>query len=794
MIQSFLKTNIRTLLKNKRNSIISIGGLSVGIAVVILIVIWIEDELSFNKYHSNYSTVARVMQNNTENGKIYTSPVFTTGLGTLLKNSYGSYFDKVVLVRARIENRVISNKEKKFTQNGYFMQPEGPQLFGLKMISGTLDGLNEMNSILLSEKLSEKLFGDTDPVNQLVKMDASWDLRVTGVYEDLPSNSDFREATFIAPLDRYLNGSSALENWNNYNMHIYVSINSKAGLQDISEKIKDVLKPYSPNTSPDIFLHPMSRWHLYSDFENGVNITSEQLKYVWMYAIIGLFILILACINFMNLTTARSEKLSKEIGIRKALGSTRSELIRKFIGESLLITVLSFILAIFLTDLMIPYFSEAIGKNLSIPWTNNWFLIFCTAFVLLTAMLAGSYPALYLSSFNPLKAIRGGTHDGRLVELPRKVLVVFQYIVSIILIIGTLTVNRQIQHAKNRPVGYQREGLISLRVGAQEFKGKYNLLRSELLNTGVVNEMATSNYPATTILGNNNGFDWKGRNPEFNPTFNTINVSYDYGKTVGLELVKGRDFNREFHSDLSGVLINESALKLMELKDPVGEIISGRSPYDQPTTRYTILGIVKDMVKGSPFEPARPSIIFLTESDLSWLFIRINPEIKPSIALPVIESVFNKIIPSIPFDYKFADQEYNLKFAEQERIGKMALFFTVFAILISCLGLYGLAAFLAENRTKEIGIRRINGAKVTSILIMLNIEFVKWIGVAFIIACPFSWYFMHQWLLGFVYRTELTLWIFVFSGLLSFGTALLTVSWQSWRAATRNPVEALRYE
>jgi putative ABC transport system permease protein len=794
MTKQFFKSIIRILINNKRDSIISIGGLSLGIAVVLLIVIWIQDELSFNKYHSGYNSIAMVMQNNIENGKIYTSPVFPTGFGTLLKTSYGNYFDKVVLVRTPAENRVVANGLRKFTQNGYFMQSGGPQLFSLRMVYGSVDGLKETNSILLSESLAEKLFSKSDPVNQLVKMDANWDLRVTGVYKDLPANSEFSDATFIAPIERFFQSNPNLENWNNYNMQIFVGLQPNVEFRDVSNKIKDILKPYSPDSKPEVFLHPMSRWHLYSQFENGVNITSEQLKYVWMYGIIGLFILLLACINFLNLSTARSEKSAKEIGIRKAIGSTRGQLIRKFLGESFISAFISFALAIVLTDLIIPFFSEAIGKSMEIPWNNKGFTIFCLVFIIITALMAGSYPAFYLSSFDPVKAIRGGTRSGSFIALPRKILVVFQYTISIILIIGTLIVNKQIQYAKDRPIGYNRDRLISLRVGSPEFRGKYNLLRNELLKTGVVNEMATSNYPVINTKGNNNGFDWKGRRPDFNPTFNTITVTAEYGKTIGLEFIEGRDFNREYHSDLSGVLINESAMKLMELANPIGEIISGKPPHDQQTTHFEILGVVKDMVKGSPFEPARPSIIFLTESDLSWLYIRLNPDKSVTQALPEAEAAFNRIVPSIPFDFRFADQEYESKFTEKERIGKMAAFFTVFAIIISCLGLYGLAAFLAENRTKEIGIRRINGAKVIQILVMLNKEFVKWIGIAFIIACPVAWYFMDKWLQGFIYRTDISIWIFGSAGVVSFGTALLTVSWQSWKAATRNPVEALRYE
>ena len=793
MLKQLGRTIYRTLDKNKRFSIISIGGLAIGIVVVLLIVLWIHDELSFNKCYKNYDTVAEVMRNDFENGQIYTSPILPIGLGTLLKSSYGNYFEKVAIVRSQVESRIIASGEAKFTENGFFMQPDGPTIFSFEMVYGSQNGLKDINSIMLSESLAKKLFGVADPVNQLVKMDATWDLRVTGVYKDMPNNSEFREASYLIPLDQYINGWLTLDSWNNYNMKIYVQLHSKAEYEHISVSIKDVMKPYSDISKPDIFLHPMSRWHLYSQFENGLNITSEQLKYVWMYGIIGFIVLLLACINFMNLYTARSEKYAKEIGIRKTIGSTRQQLIRKFLGETFLMTVVSFALALFLTGLVIPWFSEVTGKELSMQWNNQWYWIFSLAFIIVTTFLAGSYPAFYLSSFDPIIAIRGGSRTGVYRAFPRKLLVIFQFAISISLIISTLTVNKQIQFAKERPVGYTREGLISLRPGSSEFYGKYDLIRNELINTGVVEDMATSNYPVTNTLGNNRGFEWDGKDPEFNPTFNTIDVSYEYGKTIGLQFIEGRDFSREFHTDLSGVLINESALNLMGLKSPINKII-WKPSNNQEIKYYTIIGVVKDMVKGSPFEPARPSIIFPSENNMSWLYVRIKPSISANAALPKIEAALSKIMPSTPFNYKFADQEYNAKFKEKEQIGKMAAFFTIFAIIISCLGLFGLAIFLAENRTKEIGIRKINGAKEIEIILMLNKDFIKWVAIAFAIASPIAWYAMNKWLESFVYKTELSWWLFIGAGIISMAVALLTVSWQSWRAATRNPVEALRYE
>ncbi len=799
MFKNYLKIALRNLKKNKGYSFINICGLGLGMTVAMLIGLWVHDELSFNKYHENYSHIAQVYRNNIWQGNIETNTATVTGLGTHLKETYGEYFENITMVRARIEERVVASGEKKFTQSGYFVQPGFPDMFTLKMVSGTRVGLQDMKSILLSESLAKKLFGDVDPVNQVIKMDARWDLKVTGVYEDLPKSSTFNVATYFVPLDLYLDGWSHLNVWDNYNMYLYVQIHPGVDFERVSAIIKDAMKPFviveynASAASAEIFLLPMSRWHLHSQFENGVNVMSDNLKFVWLYGIIGVFVLILACINFMNLSTARSEKRAREIGIRKTIGSMRRQLVIQFLSESFLVTIFAFVLALSLVQLVLPWFNEVAGKELSILWTNSGFWLGSFAFIVFTTLLAGGYPAFYLSSFNPVKAVKGNFRPGRSAALPRKVLVVKQFTISIALIIGTMIVYQQIQHVKQRPVGYTREGLLQLRPRSPEYWGKYHSLRDELKKTGVVYEVAEANYSVTNTLGWNPFFDWKGRDPDFNPSFNTIRVTHEYGKTVGLQFIDGRDFSRELSTDLSGLLINESALKLMGLENPVGEIISWDPPH-QPFAYYQILGVVKDMVKGSPFEATYPSIIFLSEDDLNWLYIRINPQVSVSEALPKIREAFNRIVPSAPFDYEFVDDVYAAKFQAEERIGKLAGFFATLAIFISCLGLFGLASFVAEQRTKEIGIRKVVGASVTNIWYMLSKDFILLVIFSCVAAIPIAYYFLNGWLQKYEYRMEISWWIFIGAGVGALLIAMLTVSFQAVRAATANPVESLRYE
>ncbi|HEY5825210.1 MAG TPA: ABC transporter permease, partial [Cyclobacteriaceae bacterium] len=630
MFRHYFTIGWRNLLKNKGYSFINIGGLALGMTVAILIGLWIYDELSFNKYHSHYNDIVKVYRNHDWHDERLTNPVHPTGLATVLKSDYSSHFEKVVLVRSRIEERVVALGADKFTQRGYFMQPEGVELFGLKMKVGTVNALNDMNSIVLSESLAKKIFGDKDPMNQVLSMDAKWDLKVTGVYEDLPKNSEFNEASYFAPLDRFIDGWSDLNVWNNYNMHIYAQLHPGSDPSSISTSIKEAMLPHideeTKKSKPELLVVPMRDWHLFSEFKNGVPVTSERMKFLWFYSMIGVFVLLLACINFMNLSTARSEKRAKEVGIRKSIGSYHSQLVYQFFSESLLVSFLAFVIALALVIVLLPSFNSIADKNIVIPWTNPLLWIAGLSFSLLTGLLAGSYPALYLSSFNAVKVLKGTFKAGRFASAPRRSLVVVQFTVSISLIVATIIVYQQIEFAKNRPVGYSRQGLISLHSRSPEMKGKYEVLRNELKKTGVVEEMAESNYAVTSNLGWNGEFDWKGKEKDIvDPTFNINRVTFEYGKTIGWDFKTGRDFSKEFSTDRAGVVINETARKLMKLENPQGEIlVRGQGEGRQ---EFTILGVIQDVVKGSPYEPTDPCLYFLTEQDEEWIYIRMKENV-----------------------------------------------------------------------------------------------------------------------------------------------------------------------
>jgi len=688
------------------------------------------------------------------------------------------------------EEHILAAGNKEFTQAGNYMQPKAPDMFSLELIHGTRQGLQDPHSIFLSQTLAKKLFGDRDPLEEIVKIDAQTDVKVTGVFKDLPNNSDFRTTSFILPFDLF---NIPKDDWTNYVILIYAQLNDQSDINQVSAKIKNLLSDYTKGQegTHELFLHPMSKWHLYSTFENHVAVTSDQLKFIWFYGIIGVFVLLLACINFMNLSTARSEKRAKEVGIRKAVGSLRSQLIKQFYGESLLIAFFSFVLSLFLVELTLPWFNKVADKEIAILWNNPGFWIAGLIFTFITGLLAGSYPALYLSSFNSVKVLKGTFRAGRFATIPRKVLVTAQFTVSIALIIGTAIVYRQIQYAKDRPVGYSQAGLISLQMKSPDFDRKYDVLKTELLNTGVVENVARANYAITDTRGWNGGFNWEGKPALEGQSFNTIFVDQEYGKTVGWELLQGRGFSKGLATDSASIILNESALKLAGLKNPVGQIVKWE-PGWRPAMYFTIIGVTRDMVKGSPFQPTYPSVIFLGKGN--WLFAKIRENTDIRKALAKIEAGFKKVITDVPFDYKFVDEEYGLKFAAEERIGNLAMFFAALAIFISCLGLFGLASYVAEQRTKEIGIRKVLGASVFNLWKLLSWDFVTLVIISGLIAIPVAWYFLNSWLQKYEYRTNMAPWIFAAAAGGALFITLLTVSFQAIKAAIANPVTSLRTE
>lgn len=783
----------RNLIKNKGYSAINIGGLAVGMSVAILIGLWIWDELSYNKYHKNYDRIVRVMQNQNFNGEIGTQVANPYLLSSEIRNKYGSDF-KYVLQSSWNNQHTLTYGDKKLLKNGSYFEPEVTEMLTLKMIRGNRNGLKEPYSILLAESVAEAYFGNEDPMNKIMKLDNAVDVKVTGVYEDLPYNTSFRELTFILPWDLYIIRETwikKMENpWGSNFTQTFAQLSDQADLEKTSAKIRDVklnaLSPDERRYKPAIFLHPMSKWHLYNDFKNGIN-TGGRIQYVWLFGIIGLFVLLLACINFMNLSTARSEKRAREVGVRKAIGSARWQLITQFFSESFLVVIFAFVLAIILVFLSLPFFNDVSDKKLSLLWLNPVFWIMGIGFSLLTGIIAGSYPALYLSSFQPVKVLKGTFQAGRFASLPRKVLVVLQFAVSVVLIIGTIVVHQQIQHAKNRPVGYSRESMIWTSSN-EVLHGKFEVLRNELKSSNLIVDMAESTSPTTDVWNTNGGFNWEGKDPNMGVDFPNSGVTYEYGKVINWQIKEGRDFSREFATDSAAFILNESAVKFIGFKEPIGQTITWN---DKP---YKVIGVVKDMLVQSPYEPIRASMYHLSTDQENIMIMKINPNMAASEAVNKIENVFKNYDPGTAMSFQFVDEDFARKFGDEERIGKLASVFAILAIFISCLGLFGLASFVAEQRTKEIGIRKVVGATVFNLWTLLSKDFVMLVVISCLIAVPLAWYGMNQWLQKYDYRTNMDWWIFALAIFGALMITLLTVSFQAVKAAMANPVKSLRTE
>jgi ABC-type antimicrobial peptide transport system permease subunit len=793
MFRNNLKLAWRNLLKNKFFSMINIGGLAAGILVLMLIGLWIYDEISFNRQFANSERIAAVMQNQTFNGHVETGNSQAMQLEPVLRETYGDFFEYVATATYP-RNVLLTVNNEKVDKTCIYVGPDFAEMLDLNMLKGKRSAMEDPHSVLISASTAESLFGNEEPLGKGIMINHEIPVTVGGVYEDLPANSSFGFLDFLAPFELEVQTANLKERvgWGNSWFRVYVQIAGNTSMEQVSQQIakakyNNVEKEWAEKSKPEIFLHPMPKWHLYERFENGVN-TGGRIEYVRMFGIIGVFVLLLACINFMNLSTARSEKRAREVGIRKTLGSLRLQLISQFFSEALLVTFFGFGLALLLALILLPQFNEIAGKEIGMPWSSPWFWLAGLVFTLFTAFVAGSYPSFYLSAFKPVKVLKGTFRTGRLAAVPRKVLVVVQFTVSISLIICTIFIFRQIQFAKDRPIGYNRDNLIRVPIKSDEIITHFRALRTDLLNTGYVEEMAGTDSPVTSTGTTNGGFTWEGMDPSLSNDFTSLRVTYEFGDMVDWEILEGRDFSRDFATDSLAFILNEAAVEYMGVENPVGMYL------ERGDSKHPIVGVVKNLVTQSPYAPVRQTIFMLHESWLNQINIKLKPESRPREALAEIETIFNKYDPLNPFEYHFADEEYAQKFQNEERVGKLATFFAVLAVFISCLGLFGLASYMAEQRIKEIGIRKVLGASVTNLWQLLSKDFILLIIISCLLAAPIAYFLMKSWLEDYDYRTELSWWVFAVVGLLAIIITLLTVSYQALRAALMNPVQSIKSE
>jgi ABC-type antimicrobial peptide transport system permease subunit len=786
MLYNYIKVAFRNLMRNSAYSFINIVGLSVGLASSILIALWVIDEVSYDKFHSNADDLHQLWINATFDGKV----------NTWNSVPYPAYQD-VKGEDSRIKNTAVSDwggshlltaGEIRSNKRGYHVSEEFLEMFKFPLVKGQANTvLDGPNSIVLTESAAKVLFGDKDPINQLVRMNNNDDLKVTGVLKDIPKNSSFL-FDFLVPhklIEQQAWFKDEGGSWDNNSYQVYVELQPGVAKAEVDGTIKGLLvKRGIVDVPREFFLHPLKQWHLYSNFENG-KMAGGMVDYVKGFSFLAIFILAIACINFMNLATARSERRAREVGVRKSVGSGRKELVFQFLGESIFITFIAFLFAVVLVELAFPFYNSLTNKTLFLDFSSPQFWFMAVGIILLTGMVSGSYPALYLSSFNVVRVLKGKIEVGRNGTTPRKVLVVLQFFFSTFLIISTIVISQQIQHTKKRNLGYNQENLITIPY-TNEIEKNFKVIRNELAATGVVSSMTKSNSPVTDIYSNN-FVDWDTKPKNEKVIFITIATELDYTKTMGIKLLQGRDFTNE--ADSSSILINKAALETMGMEEPIGAQVTVFGD-----RRVTIVGVIDNVVMGTPFR--KPSPLFITYQPFwaSAVTVRLEKTSDLQRALKKVEAVFTKFNPAYPFEYTFVDEEFKKKYTTINMTSNLANIFAVLAILITGLGLFGLAAFTAEQRTKEIGIRKVMGASVPGLVALIAKEFSWLVIIALVISAPVSWWFMNNFLDRYAYRIDFPWWALALAGFISLAFAMIIVSAQALKAATMNPSKSLRSE
>ncbi len=792
MLKNYFKTAWRSLARGKGFSLVNILGLVVGMAGATLILLWLANEVSFDRFHVNKDRLYQVYSMTEIPGEKHsTIPWTSQPLGPALQAEFPEV--EAVSRVQWVDHFLLSVGDKRFSKvGGRIVDPAFLSMFSFPLVAGSQAAqLGDVHSITVTESLARKLFGSTDVLGKIIRIDNTDNFTVKGVLKDPPVNTRFN-FDYLLPFAYLRKIGRNNDDWVSNNIPTYVLLKPQADVAAFNRKIRDLsrIKAGMPNIWVH-FVYPLEKWHLYSDFDDGKPV-GGRIGTVRTFGIIAAFILLIACINFMNLSTARSEQRAKEVGIRKVAGAGRGLLIGQFIAEAFLTALIAGGLALLVVALVLPAFCTLIGQQLTLPFGSGAFWLGGVGFIMFTSLLAGSYPAFYLSSFKPVSIFRKQFKKSQAVFSPRRVLVVVQFTFAIVLIVSTLIVREQVQYAEDRDTGYDRNNLIYVDfVG--DIEKHYDLIKQELLSSGVAASVSKNSTGMSQGGGHTWVFRWAGEAPK--DTVNTFTFyTTDAGlvKTAGMKLLEGRDIDVYAHpADSFAVLLNETAVRMMGFKHPVGSIIN--QTYNNK--RWHVVGVVKDYVESSPYEQVPPVVIEGPAG--AWfntMHIKFNPMHSTAAGLAGAEAIFKKYNASYPFDYQFVDQEYATNFDNEQRTKTMAALFAALAVFISCLGLFGLSAYVAESRVKEIGVRKVLGASVTSIAGLLSLDFVRLVLISFLIGSPLAWYGMNRWLSDYTYRITIGWGIFVVGGLLAIVIALATVSFQAIRAARANPVKSLRSE
>lgn len=790
MLKNYFKTAWRSLQKNRAYSVLNILGLATGMGVALVIGLWVYEQYSYNTFLPNYKQVYQVRRNFYGNSDTVNYGGTSLKLVNVLRNQVPEIQYVVETDGFAMHGLMVA--DKKLYTSGSQVGEDFLKVFQYELLKGNAGTvLSNPYSIVLTERIAKALFGKEDPLGKLVRFDNKNDLKVTGILKDIPSNSTLQFGylvpfSYLESTDNFVKlARTAGFGWTNFTT--FVKLKPGVSYAQVEPKIRNLEKTETDNSmsmTTNIMLNPVENWHLYENFEKGKPV-GGFIEYVNIFTIIGILVLLIACINFINLTTARSEKRAREVGVRKAIGSNKKHLVYQFLTESVLLTFIAFIFSLLLVQLALPVFNTLTGSAIKIPFTNYLFWLIVLGCVLITGIVAGSRPAFYLSSFEPVKVLKGKIHAGKTGALPRRVLVVLQFSCSIALIICTCIIYQQVQYAKSRPTGYDKDRLIISDMN-EDLRRNYVAIKNELIGKGIAETVTTASSSVTTGGNHRDVEDWQGKRPGESVNMGVVTISDGYFKSLGMSMKEGRDFNTP--ADTVNVIFNEAAVKLLRLQNPLNQTITWID------ARLRIVGVVKNALMTSPFAPADPTIFLYSPKPQNVMMYRLSAGIKTQEAIAQLTAVFNKYNPAYPYTYSFADDSYAAKFKLEVLVGKLAGLFAGLAIFISCLGLFGLAAYIAEQRTKEIAIRKVLGASISQVWLLLSKDFIVLVLVSCIIASPIAFYYMYNWLLQYDYRIIINPLVFVIAGTAAIVITIVTISFQAIKAATQNPVKSLKTE
>jgi len=787
MLKTYFKIAFRNLWKTKGYSFLNIFGLAIGITCASLIFLWVEDELTYDDYFANKANIYVVKSKQTYGNDTY---VFNATPGKFAE-----------AVKAEIPgikeatrwsgnvNRLFSKQDEGIYQIGGYADPSFSRIFSLHFLEGDpKTALQDVHSIIISASMAHRLFGKENALGKLLKVDNEETYSVAGVVEDIPKNNSI-QFDWVIPFINYEQTHESLQYWGNNATVTYVLLKDQNSFSAVNKKIFDFVYEKTDHNVTFFrnFLYPMERWRLYNSFKGGFE-EEGLIKNVRLFSIIAWVILIIACINFMNLATARSEKRAREVGVRKVVGAGKRSLIRQFLGESILLAVLSGLFAIVLVYLFLSPFNHLVEKELQVNLLNSTHIVFLLSIMLICGLISGSYPAFYLSSFNPISVLKGLKLKSANATFIRRILVIGQFAASITLIICTLLIFQQIRYVKNRDLGFDRNAVITMAIQGN-IAEHMEVIKEELKQTGVVDQVGSSNWSMLNIHSNTGGISWEGKDPNLEALISYNHIDQDLLPTLNLHLAKGRNFHAQLLGDSASVIVNQAFAKLIQKDgDVVGHtIIWGDRP-------MTIIGVLQNFVYNDVYSPTEPLVLDGAKNSSGTLYIKAKSGVPLSDAIAKIQHVMKINNPAYPFEYHFLDEDFEQKFKSETTIQNLAGVFAVLSIAISCLGLFGLAAFMAERRKKEIGIRKVLGATVYSLTNLLSKEFVMLVLLSCLIAFPLAYWFMNDWLNNFEYRTPIHWWVFFIAGCTALLIALLTVSSQTIKTALMNPTKSLREE